>query len=192
VQTIVWDVDDVLNNLTENWFRQKWLVKHPGCPCRFEDLTANPPHERLGVSLSEYLSSLDEFRLASMVKLSPNPEVVQWFEQYGHRYRHAVLTATPLHTVELSAYWVMHHFGRWIRSFHFVPSEREGQEVIRHDRTKGEFLSWLGKADIFIDDSPANIKQAQAAGITAYLVSRPWSDGGMTCTAILNELQSRV
>jgi FMN phosphatase YigB (HAD superfamily) len=175
--TIVWDVDDVLNNLMFDWFHQKWLIENPDCLCRYEDLEENPPYEILGVSLKEYLCSLDEFRQSEMANLHPNQEVVRWFEENGLRYRHVVVTATPIHTAELSALWVMHHFGRWIRSFNFVPSAREGQNIIQYDNTKQDFLHWMGKADIFIDDNISNVDAAQAIGIKSYLVSRPWNKG---------------
>lgn len=185
--TIVWDVDDVLNNLMFDWFHQKWLIDHPDSSCSYEELEKNPPHEILGVSLKEYLSSLDEFRQVEMVNLHPNQEVVAWFEEYGYKYRHVVLTATPIYTAELSAFWVMHHFGKWIRSFNFVPSAREGQIIAPYDRTKYDFLQWMGKADIFIDDNSSNIDTAQTIGIRSYLVSRPWNRG-MALSDILKSL----
>ena len=49
--TIVWDVDDVLNDLMAVWFRDAWLPKHAACPVRYEEITENPPHRVLGSSV---------------------------------------------------------------------------------------------------------------------------------------------
>ena len=186
--TIVWDVDDVLNDLMRAWLHQKWLQEHPNCSWRYEDITVNPPDVFLGISHKEYLQSLDEFRKKQMMTLAPNAEVVSWFEKYGYRYRHQALTATPLGCAALSAYWVTHHFGHWIRGFYFVPSLREGQTVDVYERNKGEYLKWFSKADIFIDDNYENVKAAERIGINSFLVARPWNSGGMELKEILQEL----
>ncbi len=97
--TIVWDRDDVLNDLTRCWLEEWWKPAHPTCKACYADLTENPPHRVLGVSLEEYLASLDEFRLCDQAaEMDPVPEVSAWFKQYGHLHRHMVLTATSLDT----------------------------------------------------------------------------------------------
>ncbi|MBP2636943.1 MAG: hypothetical protein H6Q72_2850 [Firmicutes bacterium] len=187
--TIVWDIDDVLNNLMHEWFHKKWLLEHPNCHCGYKDLTINPPHEILKVTKEEYLCSLDEFRMSEMMNLQPNQEVLSWFEEHGKKYRHLALTAVPGSTADLSAFWLIRHFGKWIRSFNFVPSERASDcSSLYYDRTKYDFLKWLEKADILIDDNSINIKSAQESGITTYLVSRPWNSGGVALTEVLREL----
>ena len=50
MQTIVWDVDDVLNSLMYAWFTGAWMKEHPGCGVQYSGLTANPPHVVLGVA----------------------------------------------------------------------------------------------------------------------------------------------
>lgn len=190
--TIVWDVDDVLNELMREWLYKKWLRENPSSCCHYEEITVNPPEGLLGITRKEYLRSLDEFRKEQMMTLKPNAEVVGWFEQYGYRYRHQALTATPLSCAALSAYWVTHHFGRWIRGFHFVPSLREGQETSQYETTKREYLEWFGKADIFIDDNYENVKAAEHIGIKSFLVARPWNHAGMELTEILQELTKEI
>ena len=37
--TIVWDVDDVLNDLMHAWFKHSWLADHPDGKIRYEDFT---------------------------------------------------------------------------------------------------------------------------------------------------------
>ena len=43
MKTVIWDVDDVLNDLMRCWFEKSWLLSHPECTLTYEDLTQNPP-----------------------------------------------------------------------------------------------------------------------------------------------------
>ena len=175
--TIAWDVDDVLNDLMRTWLEQEWRPRHAGCRVSYDELRANPPHDVLGVSLPEYLESLDEFRRTRYPELAPVLEAAAWFERHGEAYRHIAVTAVPMECAPLSAAWVMRHFGRWIRSFHVVPSKRPGIKLPAYDNTKQDFLGWLGKADIFVDDHTANVDAARRAGLRALLMPRPWNGG---------------
>lgn len=175
-KTIVWDVDDVLNELTRQWFRRSFLPAHPGCALSYDDLRANPPHELLGVSLAEYLASLDDFRRGNYDDLAPRPEVLDAFQRLGEGHHHLALTAAPLATAHRSARWVMRHFGRWIRGFHFIPSARAGCNAPAYDRTKGEALARLVPGGLLVDDSPQNVDGAQARGVDAVLFPAPWNE----------------
>lgn len=189
MKTIVWDVDDVLNDLMRSWLEQMWLVSNPHCRLRYGDLIENPPHRLLDVTLGEYQSSLDSFRRSGAGRqLSPSVEVVEWFRTYGDRFRHVALTATPLACAPVSAAWVAQHFGRWIRSFSFVPSARAGQDIPAYDQSKADFLRWWSRADVLVDDSPANVDAARALGIEAILAPRPWNRGTTTITNALQLL----
>jgi len=189
VKTIVWDVDDVLNELMRTWFERWWVPSHPGCPIRYDEISENPPHKLLGVSESEYLASLDEFRLSDIARqMTPVPEVLAWFRQYGDRFRHVALTATPLRTAPASAEWVMRHFGQWIRFFHVIPSPRRGEQIPIYDQSKEDFLRWWGKGDILVDDSLMNVTAAKALGIQAVLIPCPWNKSQMTLTEALDVL----
>lgn len=185
--TIAWDVDDVLNDLTRRWlawFRKRAKSELPD----YDDLIANPPHELLDITRDEYLGYLDEFRLTDAARgQHPVPEVFAWFERNGDRYRHVALTATPLVTAPVSAEWVTRTFGRWIRTFHFVPSAREDDGLATYE-TKGEFLSWFGLADVLVDDSPANLEGAREAGVDALAFPRPWNDAPGTAADALMRL----
>ena len=189
MKTIVWDVDDVLNDLMRTWFERCWAPSHPDCPIGYGQISENPPHELLGVSKSEYLASLDDFRVSEIAReMAPVPEVLVWFRQYGDRFRHAALTATPLHTAPTSAAWVMRHFGAWIRSFHVIPSPRQGEPIPVYDQSKEDFLRWWGQADVLVDDSPLNVASAQALGIGAVLIPRPWNQSQTTFAEALDVL----
>lgn len=176
LKTIVWDIDDVLNDLTAAWFEHAWKTEH-ATSLRFEDLTENPPHRILGVSLTDYLASLDAFRASAYGQSLPvRTDVLQWFEKYGAAFRHVALTATPFASAPSSAAWVLRNLGRWIRVVGFVPSSRPDDLPPKYDQTKDAFLDWWGKADYFVDDRPDNCASAQALGITTFLAPRPWND----------------
>ena len=193
MHTIAWDVDDVLNDLMRSWFEGSWLPSHPDCALRYEDISQNPPHQLLEVSLDEYLASLDDFRLSGAAeRLHPVPEMMAWFCQYGEHFRHIVLTATPLRSAPVSAAWATRHFGRWIRSFNFVPSKREGERIPVYDQTKDDFLSWWGNVDILVDDSAVNVEAARALGIQGVLMPRPWNQSRLTIAEILESLAGLV
>ncbi len=176
---IAWDVDDVLNDLMRSWF-EAWRGDHPECAMRYEDLRQNPPEALLGISRAAYLQSLDRFRLERFDALAPAPEVLSWFELYGHQFRHLAITAAPLLAAPASAAWVMRHFGRWIRSFNVVPSPRDGEELpasktSKGPASKGEMLAQFGRIDVLVDDDPDNLAGARAVGILGVLVPRPWN-----------------
>ena len=120
--------------------------------------------------------------------VSPVPEVLAWFRQYGEHFRHIALTATSLHGAPASAAWVMRHFGRWLRSFHVIPSPREGEQIPAYDRTKEDFLRWYGRVDILIDDNPFNVAAAQALDIQTILIPRPWNQSRLTLAEALDAL----
>ena len=187
--TIAWDVDDVLNDLMRSWFENYWLSGHPNCRLAFDDLKENPPHAILGVTQKEYLASLDAYRLSEAAgQMQPNPELLIWFQKYGGSFRHIALTAAPLKTAHISAYWVLKHFGEWIRTFHFVPSGRDHEEIPVYDNSKSEFLQWIEKVDLLIDDSARNIEEAQKIGIRGILVSRPWNIDGYSIQEVIHIL----
>lgn len=191
--TVVWDVDDVLNDLTRRWLEDAWIPGRPGCTVGYGSLTENPPHRLLGVDAATYLQSLDEYRLSpAAADLAPVPEVLAWFREHGDTCRHLALTARPARTVAPAAAWVFRHFGRWIRTFHFVPSPRPGEELPSWERDKEDALRWLGLGDIALDDSPANLACARRAGLVAVSVPRPWNAPAVPLAQALDELTSLV
>lgn len=193
MKTIAWDVDDVLNDLMLMWFEQKWIKENVNCKVRYEELVENPPHRLLGVGLNDYLDSLDEYRLSSAYQqMVPVKEVMEWFVGFGNKFRHIALTAVPLVASSASAQWVFKHFGTWIRTFHFVPSKREGQSIPKYDSNKSAFLKWISKVDVFIDDSPANIDAVEGMGIKCILWPRPWNKSKLTIQETLILLEKSL
>lgn len=187
--TIAWDIDDVLNDLMKCWFEEKWLPVHHECKKKYEDLKENPPHKILGISHQEYLQSLDKYRLfPKYLKMKPVKEVMEWFSEYGKMFRHIALTAVPISASPVSAQWVMKNFGRWIRTFHFVPSKRQGEDIPEYECNKGDFLKWFGKVDILIDDNFENIKNAERAGAKSLIIPRPWNNQMKTIKEVLHTI----
>ncbi|OGW41235.1 MAG: hypothetical protein A2Y97_11310 [Nitrospirae bacterium RBG_13_39_12] len=188
--TIAWDIDDVLNDLMRCWFWEKWLPDHQECKKSYEDLKENPPHRILGVSLNEYLQSLDEFRLSEQyMKMKPVRDIMEWFLSQGRNFRHIALTAVPLRASSISAQWVIKNFGKWIRTFHFVPSKRSLEDIPEYDKDKGDFLKWFGRVDILIDDNPENIKNVSISGIKGLLIPKPWNTETHSTLEVLNTLK---
>lgn len=186
--TIVWDVDDVLNDLMYQWFHHAWMNEHPECALGFSALSQNPPHVALGIERQEYLASMDQFRMTERaLRMQPNSTILAWLTQNGHRFRHVALTARPLETAPDVAAWVIRHFGAWIRCFGVVPT-RFNPAVPVYDRSKIEFLKWLRTGDILIDDADENIEAGRSLGMKAYQVSQPWNKSTLTTAAILAHL----
>jgi len=186
--TLIWDVDDVLNDLMLQWFTRGWLQEHPECLIGYSQLSQNPPHRVLGVTREEYLASLDAFGITEAgVELTPNAQVLSWFTQYGSKFRHVALTARPLESAPKVAQWVMRHFGAWVRCFGVVPT-RSGRDVPIYDRSKGEYLQWLNCGGVLVDDSAENISQAASLGMKTLLFPQPWNGSTLTTSTLLQHL----
>jgi FMN phosphatase YigB (HAD superfamily) len=188
VKTIIWDVDDVLNDLMRAWFTREWLPDHPHCTLTYEEIQENPPHRVLNISLEEYLASIDNFRSAKGPQLQLAPAVLGWFQAHGNKSRHAVLTAVPLQAADVWAAWVLKNLGRWVRSFNFVPSLREKQLIPNYDQTKADFLTWWGQGDILVDDNAAALEAARSLGLQTILIPQPWNNGRGSLSDALDEL----
>jgi hypothetical protein len=188
MRTIVWDVDDVLNDLMYQWFSRGWKQERAAESSEYRKLTENPPHVSLGVTQEEYLASMDAFRKTDAgIHLKPNAEVLEWFSAHGSKFRHIALTARPLETAPEIAAWVMRYFGAWIRCFGVVPT-RTMKGVPVYDRGKGDYLRWLGKGDVLIDDTRENLRQAAKIGMKTFAWPQPWNDSQLTTTEILQKL----
>jgi hypothetical protein len=188
-RTIVWDVDDVLNDLMRAWLDGAWNIAHPWQAVRFEEMRENPPHALLGISRGDYQSSLDEFRLSTAyARQTPNAAILAWLREHGDRCRHIALTATSLRAAPTTAAWVLGHFGRWIRDFAFIPALRAGEDVPTYDRDKGAWLARLGTPAILVDDAPLNLAAATAAGAGALCWPRPWNGSRASVAETLQTL----
>lgn len=172
---VIWDVDDVLNELMREWFDDWWRPGHPECTHRYADIAANPPHQVLGIPEQTYLTSLDAFREDRFPRLVPRPEVLEWFAEHGHRYHHVALSAPPEAFAHVSAGWVIKNFGQWIRTYAFVPARRGRPDVADPRIAKREYLEWLGRGDVFLDDREDNVESARALGLKGIVMPQPWN-----------------
>ena len=192
MRTIVWDVDDVLNDLMRAWFNSEWKPAHPGSRMRYQDISDNPPYRSLSIARGDYLASLDAFRASDKAReMIPNPAILEWLSSYGDEFRHVALTARPLESTPAAAEWLFRHFGGFFRCFGVVPS-RQLVGVPLYDRDKGEFLEWLGRADYFVDDSPENISFAERLGIRSILYPQPWNGADYSVEDVLKKLTLSV
>lgn len=189
MKTIVWDLDDVLNNHQAVWFMANKKQFHPGLT--YADLTTNPPCYLLGLSREEYLASIDEFRLSpAAAAMKPQEVVLAWFREWGPYFHHIVLTARPQGTIAPAADWVFRHFGEWINHFAAVPSPRGNGH--RHS-SKADFIALhLKEVDFFIDDHAANVAEVAQLGIRSFLFPQPWNNSAWSVAEILNILSSSV
>lgn len=189
---ILWDVDDVLNQLMDEWlgFWQNSQQFERRTTQIFQ-ITKNPPNQILGISIEEYLESLDEFRNSKLGRdLSPNPKVLNWFEEFGDQYVHIALTARPKETMPTQAAWVYEHFGRWIHSVVSVNPSRPGLEYPVHSvfSNKASFVQWLDKPTVLIDDSEENIRKAKKHCRKVLLFPQPWNSCTQSVERVLIEL----
>jgi FMN phosphatase YigB (HAD superfamily) len=192
MRTIVWDVDDVLNDLVHAWFTSEWKPAHPKSRLRYEDIGDNPPYRSLGIGEAEYLASLDAFRVSEQARrMAPNAAVLEWLSSYGNRYRHVALTARPISSTPSAADWLFRHFGEYFRCFGVVPS-RTGPATPLYDRDKGDFLRWFGGADFLVDDSAENLAQVEKLGIRTVLYPQPWNGAPHTVGDVLKTLMESL
>lgn len=190
---IMWDVDDVLNDLMGEWFRSSWRKTYPECSLEYSMITSNPPHELLDVPKEKYLDSLDEFRLHHFQDLMPLPEMQEWFSLHGHMARHIVVTSVPLKSAHCSAEWVFTHFGRWIRSFNIVPSLRPDDPPDLCGTNKADYLrATFSKVDVVVEDNPCNIDSMKRLGIDTVTIPRPWNGVRGTIGEALTELTGLI
>ncbi len=193
MKTLAWDVDDVLNSLMRAWFDDLRTKSIRKINLVYDQLSVNPPHELLGMTLNQYLDSLDAFRLSGRYEqLEPNGEILNWFNTHGHCCRHMALSAVPLAAAPVSSAWLLRHFGKWIRTFTFVPSSRAGEKIPEYDRSKAEFIRRHGKIDVLIDDNPEHINQAEQIGIQGMLITQPWNGGKLALSEVLTSLTKAV
>lgn len=175
MKIIVWDIDDVLNDLMKEWFTNYCLHQNKLCSIKFENLIENPPNRLLNISEDYYLKSLDDFRKELGNRLKPLVDILSWFNKKGDLYCHFALTSTPLFYASSSAEWLFKNYGRWFSSFNFIPSKREGDNYSYRFLSKTSLLKIFANVDAFIDDNPQNIVEANAIGVKTFLFPRPWN-----------------
>ncbi len=172
---LIWDVDDVLNELMCFWLDGGLPKSVRRLP--FSSLTENPPDELLGLSRREYLESLDAYRAGPHYRQAPRKEILAFFQKHGVCFRHIVLSSVPMRFAGRSADWVLSHFGQWIQNCLFVPSPRPDFKMeSQFFSSKAEALALLEKEAVLIDDSPLHVDEAGKTGASAFLFPAPWNE----------------
>ena len=170
---ILWDVDDVLNDLTRLCAENVLPRHYPGC--EWNVFRHNPPLPELGCSREEYVVYLDECREKFTGTMVPQPEVLEFFQEHGRKFKSLALSAAPMTMAPRSAEWVLRHFGQWIQGVLFVPSPRQGYLVqSAMFSSKAEAVRMLG--GILVDDAPGNIGPVLADGGRALAFPAPWNE----------------
>ena len=170
---ILWDVDDVLNDLTRVCVEKILSRNYPGLV--YENLRHNPPLPELECDRETFVAMLDECRERYFAELVPQSEVLGFFREHGGSFRSMALSAAPMSIAPESAKWVLTHFGKWIQSTLYVPSFRANYLVESAMFSgKEEAAKLLG--GILIDDSPENVKKVLNTGGRALLFPAPWNE----------------
>ena len=183
---IIWDTDDVLNKLMDSWLTS-WQQESSNDAVKFSELTQNPPHKILGIDLETYYSSLDGFRNSAKAReLKPNQSLLKWFSKYGSRHNHIALTARPLNTMSNQAWWIYNNFGQWIHTVAVVPALRDSKSKQRL-KNKTQYIQWLGKGDIFVDDNAENVAEVAKLGLKTFLFPQPWNENNQSEAEFIEE-----
>ena len=170
---IVWDADDVLNRLMFSWL--DYWSEINNTDVSYSELSQNPPHSILGISREEYLDSLDNFRNSESGKnVLVNDTILRWFENHGNKFRHMVCTARPINTMPNQAWWIYYNYGQWIYTVHAAKTVRDLMDN-HHAETKADFISWMNKEVLFIDDSEENVNAVSETGSETMLYPQPWN-----------------
>ena len=187
---IVWDVDDVLSCLMESWL-EHWNQENDS-NVSLKDIKENPPHKILGISREMYFNSLDNFRNTEAGKnVQENSTMKNWFKNHGNKYNHIACTARPIETMPNQAWWIYHNYGCWIHTVHASGTFRKLKTDYRMV-SKADFISWIDKKVIFIDDSEDNVKAVSATGSETILYPRPWNDADYSPENFITRLNSKL
>lgn len=186
---ILWDVDDVLNRLTEIWLDTSARKFNPAVA--YGELTRNPPHELLKISKQEYLDSLDDCRERFLYREPPRAEIMAFFQTSGRFFRHVALSAVPAAFMGRSAEWIFRYFGAWIQAVCFIPSPRENFPIASMSfNSKPEAAASFG--GVLIDDSCANVSGVLESGGEARLFPAPWNPArDLPVVQLLNSLMQK-
>ena len=170
---IVWDADDVLNRLMFSWLDYWNTINNTNAS--YSELSQNPPDSIIGISRKEYIDSLDGFRNSeSGKKVLTNDIVKNWFENHGNKFKHVACTARPIETMPNQAWWIYYNYGKWIHTVHAAKTVRDLMDN-HHPATKADFISWMNKEVLFIDDSEENVNAVSETGSETMLYPQPWN-----------------
>lgn len=164
----VWDVDDVLNDLTKEFIKEYYPKK------AFDSLVDANIYKCLEIKESEYLSRLDDFRQKKYLDLQPNREIIDFIKERSNSL-HYILTAVPHVHIQTSFDWLVKNFNSLFYGFFFAPSPRPKDEkkiITKFDHLKN--LNSSCNKVYFIDDNPKNFLET-SKDIKKILWPQPWN-----------------
>lgn len=165
----IWDVDDVLNNLTKDFI--SYIA--PSIP--YKEILNPNIHDSLGLSQNDYHYELDNFRRREYLNLKPNLEIINFIKSRKGSM-HYILTSVPHEFIEISFCWVKRNFDNMFYGYLFAPSRRENvnlQTSAKMDHLNN--LNLIGRKTYFIDDNPYNFINIDNTSITKVLWPQPWN-----------------
>ena len=83
-------------------------------------------------------------------------------------------SARPIHTMPNQAWWIYHNYGQWIHTVHVAGTGRN-KEMDYKNISKADFISWIDKEVLFIDDSEENVNAVSETGSETMLYPQPWN-----------------
>lgn len=169
---VAWDVDDVLNDLTQQWM--DWVGLSPA---KLDGPLQGPGDYAInsGWLEDEYLESLDRFRMEKYAALEPRTQLQEWLKENQRAHVvHVAITRTPLRAAAPVSDWVMRNFGAWIHAFIVCPSARVDDDADLIRRTKAEWLQLFQGEGTLIDDTPENLEKLPP-GWVPLLFPAPWN-----------------
>ena len=120
-----------------------------------------------------YFNSLDEFRNSEAGKnLQPNDTIKSWFKIHGNKFNHLSCTPRPIDSMPNQAWWIYDNYCQWIHTVHAVGTNRDGDTNYQTE-PKGDFISWINKEVVFVDDSEKNITAVSTTGAETILYHQP-------------------
>ncbi len=190
----MWDIDDVLNPLMQEWLEHQKHTKKVDLEFKYTNLENPDFSESLNWSRKDFIDSLDEFRLNFQATLEPNNLIQKWFMEGKLKdVHHAALTATPQKFSNISKDWLQRNFGQYINDFYLAPSARN-DDLQPRLRKYDFYKEFKGKYSnvIVIDDRPDNLESAKAAGVSTLCWPQPWNHSLLDSKATLKELSRTI
>ncbi len=121
--TLVWDIEDVVNELTAQWLA---TINHNTISTNCQT-TNSDFHTFLGWSRDEYLHPIDGYKDEDYRDFAPNKLVIGLMSE-AEFCSNILLTATPLNSAPHSAELTLRHFSSLIDGIPIAPSNRLGAQ----------------------------------------------------------------
>ena len=89
------------------------------------------------------------------------------------------------------AWWIYHNYGQWIHTVHAAKTSRNTMSN-HHCVIKADFISWINKEVLFIDDSEENVNTVSETGVETMLYPQPWNNAKHSEEEFIAELNKKL